>query len=277
MKYTPLFQIGLRRGGSTPTPIGGGTLALQATATDASGVRALQRHRLLVRPQPDGLVVLTGLADDGTPFLPLADLTLRFDLIRTDPLLGFAFDLTPLLSLRDPTFRIVPAAFDLQLSERAPGPPSPASADRVAWVEISSITSAWIQAPPRFVLSLQPRQVRWVYYVVTQRTDKLPSITDSVPTRALEFEVTPLARTSTELAQDRVAQVLVAGNPEGRVYRLSSKRSPPLDGKSQVGLRLLLDGQRYISDLPPPPLQQVMNLPVLNSAPLDALYRVIRL
>jgi hypothetical protein len=50
-----------------------------------------------------------------------------------------------------------------------------------------------------------------------------------------------------------------------------------LDGKSQVGLRLLLDGQRYISDLPPPPLQQVMNLPVLNSAPLDALYRVIRL
>ena len=69
----------------------------------------------------------------------------------------------------------------------------------------------------------------------------------------------------------------MAGSPEGRVYRLSSKRSPPLDGKSQAGLRLLLDGQRYISDLPPPPLQQVMNLPVLNSAPLDALYRVIRL
>jgi hypothetical protein len=277
MKFTPLFQIALRRGGSTPAPIGGDRLVLQPTATDASGERALQRHRLLLRPQPDGLVVLTGLADGGTPFLPLADLTLRFDLIRTDPLLGVAFDLTPLLALRHPTFRNAPAAFDLQLAERAPGPPSPPSADRVAWVEITSITSAWIQAPPRFVLSLQPRQVRWVYYVVTQRTDKIPSITDSVPTRALEFEVTPLASASTALAQDRVAQVLVARSPEGRVYRLSSKRSPPLDGKSQVGLRLLLDGQRYISDLPPPPTDQVMNLPVLNGTPLDALYRVIRL
>lgn len=277
MKFTPLFQIALRRGGSTPTPIGGDTLALHSTATDAAGVRALQRHRLLVRPQPDGLVVLTGLADDGTLFLPLADLTLRFDLIRTDPLLGSAFDLAPLLSLRHPTFRNVPAAVDLQLAERAPGPPSSPSADRVAWVEISLITSAWIQAPPRFVLSLQPRQVRWVYYIVTQRTDRIPSITDSVPARALEFEVTSLASASTELAQDRVAQVLVAGSPEGRVYRLSSKRSPPLDGKAQVGLRLLLDGQRYISDLPPPPSDQAMNLPVQNGTPLDALYRVIRL
>jgi hypothetical protein len=277
MKFTPLFQIALRRGGSTPTPIGGDTLAPLSSATDASGVRALQRHRLLARPQPDGLVVLTGLADDRTPFLPLADLTLRFELIRTDPLLGVAFDLTPLLALRHPTFRNALPAFDLQLAEGAPGPPSPPSADRVAWVEISSITSAWIQAPPRFVLSLQPRQVRWVYYVVTQRTDKIPSITDSVPTRALEFEVTPLAAASSDLAQDRVAQALVAGSPEGRVYRLSSKRSPPLDGKSQVGLRLLLGGQRYISDLPPPPTDQVMNLPVLNGTPLDALYRVIRL
>lgn len=289
MKFTPLFQIGLRWGGSTPNPIGRETLVLQPTADDESGVRALQRHRLLVRQQPDGLVVLTGLAEDGTPFLPLANLTLRFDLIRMDPLLGFALILTPLLSLRHPTFRNAPPSLELQLAERAgapsapslpgatPAPQSPPPADHLAWVEIGSISSAWIQAPPRFVLSPQPRQVRWVYYVVTQRSNKIPSITDSVPARALEFEVTPLAAATSELAQDRVAQVLVAGSPEARVYRLSSKRSPPLEGTAQAGLRLLLDGQRYISDLPPPPSNQVMNLPVLNSTPLDALYRVIRL
>jgi hypothetical protein len=116
-----------------------------------------------------------------------------------------------------------------------------------------------------------------VYYVVTQRTNRIPSITDSLPARALEFDVTPLAAASSELAQDRVAQALVAGSPDARVYRLSSKRSPPLDGTAQAGLRLLLDGQRYISDLPPPPPQQLMTLQVLNSAPLDALYRIIRL
>jgi hypothetical protein len=277
VKFSSLFQIAHRRGGSSPTPIGADTLALRPTANDPSGVRALQRHRLLVRPQPDGLVVLTGLAEDGTPLIPLANLTLGFDLIRTDPLLGLAFDLAPLLSLRHPTFSHAPPALELQLVERPPDTPSPPPVDRLARVQIGSISPVWIQAPPRFVLSLQPRQVRWVYYVVTQRTNRIPSITDSLPARALEFDVTPLAAASSELAQDRVAQALVAGSPDARVYRLSSKRSPPLDGTAQAGLRLLLDGQRYISDLPPPPPQQLMTLQVLNSAPLDALYRIIRL
>ncbi len=289
MKFTPLFQIGLRRGRITPTLISDKTLFLQPTAGDASGVRALQRHRLLVRTQLDGLVILTGLAKDGTPFLPLADLSLRFDLCRSDPMVGYVLDLSPLLSLSHPSFRNVPSALELQLAERAgiptvpslpsdlisPQPPSPAN--RLAWVEIGSINSAWIQAPPSFFLTLQPRQVRWVYYVVTKRTDKIPSISDSVPARAFDFDVTPLAAASSELAQDRVAQALVAGNPESKVYRLCSKRSPPSNGNDLVGLRLLLDGQRYISDLPPPPSHQLMSLPVINSQPQDAIYRVIRL
>lgn len=289
MKFIPLFQIGLRRGGITPTLISDKTLFLQPTAGDASGVRALQRHRLLVRPQLDGLVVLTGLAEDGTPFLSLADLRLRFDLCQSDPMVSYALDLSSLLSLRHPSFRNVPSALELQLAERtgiptvpslpsdliSPQPPSPAN--RLAWVEIGSINSAWIQAPPSFFLTLQPRQVRWVYYVVTKRTDKIPSISDSVPARAFDFDVTPLAATSSELAQDLVAQALVADNPQAKLYRLCSKRSPPSDGNNLVGLRLLLDGQRYISDLPPPPANQLISLPVLNSQPQDAIYRVIRL
>lgn len=289
MKFTPLFQIALQRGGSTPSPIGAALLALQPTAADASGMRALQRHRLLVRQQPDGLVVLTGLAENGTTFLPISDLRLRFELLRIDPMVGYVLNLAPLLSLRYPTFRNVPQALELELAEPvgiqvSPSLPSsqsppqpPAPANRLASVEIDSIASSWGQSPRRFVLTLQPREVRWVYYVTTRRTNKIPSITDSVPARGLEFEVTPLTAASNELAQDRVGQVLVAGSPEGKVYRLSSKRSPPLDGKALAGLQLLLDGQRYISDLPPPPSDQVMNLPVLNSPPLDALYRVIRL
>jgi hypothetical protein len=44
-----------------------------------------------------------------------------------------------------------------------------------------------------------------------------------------------------------------------------------------MGLRLQLDGQNYIFDLPPPPSHQLMSLPVRNSQPIGALYSVIRL
>jgi len=278
MKFTRIFEIRLQRAGVSPTPITGETLVLQPTASDPSGVRALERHRLLVRSQVDGLVVLTGLAEDGQPFIPLADLTLRFELVQRDPMVGYALDLTPLHPLRQPTFRNLPSALELQLGERqgqlAEGSAKNAS---LAWVEIGSIASNWAQAPRRFVLSLQPRQVRWVYYIVAKRSDKLPRISDSVQSRAFDFDFTPLAAASTETAQDPVAQALVADNPDGKVYRFSSKRSPPTDGSVLMGLRLQLDGQNYISDLPPPPSHQLMNLPVLNSQPQDALYRVIRL
>jgi hypothetical protein len=278
MKFTRIFEIRLQRSGVSPTPITGDTLILQPTASDASGVRALERHRLLVRPQVDGLMVLTGLAEDSQPFIPFDDLTLLFELVRRDPMVGYVLDLSTLRPLRQPTFKNLPPALELQLGEHnglvAEGSASNA---RLAWVEIGSISSGWALAPRRFVLELQPRQVRWVYYIVTKRSDKPPSISDSVPSRAFDFDATPLAAASTETAQDRVAQALVAENPDAKVYRLSSKRSPPTDGSVLMGLRLQLDGQNYISDLPPPPSDQLMNLPVLNSQPQDALYRIIRL
>lgn len=277
MKFTPLFEIVLQREGAVPTPISIDTIGLQTSSTDHAGKDALRRQRLLVRQRTDGLTVLTGLADDGMPFLPLTGIKLRFDLIPLDPLLGFAFDLSALFPLRIPTFSNAPSGLVLQLGERIDMLEPSTPTDLLASVEIGSITSDWIQTPPRFVVSLQPRQIRWVYYVVMHRSDRIPSIRDSVATRALEFEVTPLSAASNELAQDRVGQVLVVGSPDGKVYRLSSKRSPPMDGKAQVGLQLLLDDQCYICDLPPPHSDQVMNLPVLNSPPLDAAYRVIRL
>lgn len=280
MKFTRLFEIRLQRTSAspTPTPITGDALFVQPTASDASGVRALERHRLLVRPQVDGLVVLTGLAEDSQPLIPFDDLTLLFELVRCDPMVGYDLDLSRLRPLRQPSFKYLPPALELQLGEKNGLVAKDSAANaRLAWVEIGSISSGWVLAPRRFVLQLKPRQVRWVYYIVTKRTDKSPSISDSVPSRAFDFDVTTLDAASAEQAQDRVAQALVADNSGAKVYRFSSKRSPPINEVPLKGLHLLLDGQNYMFDLPPPPADQLMNLPVLNSQPQDALYRVIRL
>jgi len=278
MKFTRLFEIHLQRSSASPTPITGNSLIVQPTASDASGARALERHRLLVRPQVDGLVVLTGLAEDSQPLIPFDDLTLLFELVRCDPMLAYDLDLSRLRPLRQPSFKYLPPVLELQLGEKNGLVANDSAAKaRLAWVEIGSISSGWVSAPRRFVLQLKPHQLRWVYYIVTKRTDKLPSISDSVPSRAFDFDVTTLDAASAAQAQDQdqVAQALVADNSGAKVYRFSSKRSPPINGSPFKGLHLLLDG--YMFDLPPPAADQLMILPGLNSQPQDALYRVIRL
>lgn len=278
MKFSRLFEIHLQRSSESPTPISSDSLIIQPTAGDASGVRALERHRLLVRPLVDGLVVLTGLGEDSQPLIPFDDLSLLFELVRCDPMVGYDLDLSRLRALRQPSFKYLPPALEFQLGEKegllAEGSAAKA---RLAWVEIGSISTGWSSAPRQLILQLQPRQVRWVYYIVTKRIDKLPSISDSIPSRAFDFEMTPLDADSAEQAQDQVAKALVADNSGTKVYRFSSKRSPPINGSPLKGLHLLLDGQNYMFDLPPPPSNQLMNLPALNSQPQDALYRVIRI
>jgi hypothetical protein len=144
-------------------------------------------------------------------------------------------------------------------------------------VELRGLASSDVSNPSAYQLELPLRQVRWVYYVVTDRLDRVPSISDSDVSRAFDFDLTAFPVPTPSSVSDRVAEALLAAHPRAKVFRLNSKRSPPADGLPLKGLRLRMADQTCINDLPAPPSDQWMPWPVLNNPPQTALYSVIRL
>jgi hypothetical protein len=279
MKFTPLFSLQIVQAGANPISIPSDQVSLQVSARHPSGQRALERHRLLLRPLPAGVRVLLSLNDDGTPFVAFDSLSLWFELVPRSVDLGCSLDLSTLQARRPALYQSpTDGSSSLTLSPQPVAPAEvPTGQPPLAWVEIRSLSSSDATAPRSFVLELPPRQGRWVYYVVTDRADKTPSISDPEASRAFDFDLTTFATPLAPGVSDRIAEALLASHPQAKVHRLSSKRSPPADGRPLKGLRLLLADQTCIADLPPPPTHQWMPWPAPNNPSQSARYTVIRL
>ncbi|MFM7235328.1 MAG: hypothetical protein ACKOYK_00925 [Cyanobium sp.] len=278
MKFATLFTLQMVRAESSQSPLPSGLALLQPSARHPLGQRALERHRLLWRPLAGGLRVLLPLQSDGTPFISFDSLTLWLELRRQRADIAYSMDLSTLEAHNPAIFRNTAGASTLTL-ESKPGDllEIPKANPPLAWVELRDLASSAISNPPAYGLALPLRQVRWVYYIVTDRLDRIPSISDSDSSRALDFELTAFPLNTPASISDRVAEALLANHPRARVYRLNSKRSPPADGLPLKGLRLRMADQTCINDLPAPPNDQWMPWPVLNNPPQTALYSVIRL
>lgn len=278
MKFATLFTLKLVRAGTGEMPLPPDLAVLQPSARHPLGVRALARHRLLVRPDTDGLRVLLPLAEDSTPFITFDSLSLWFELHQKRADFACTMDLNALHAGRPAIFRSKPGVSTLGL-DKQPGDATsvPNGKPPLAWVELRGLTDRDWQAPRRFLLELSPRQVRWVYYIITDRLDRIPSISDADTTRAFDFELTAFPASAPTSLNDRVAEALIATHPQAKVYRLHSKRSPPADGLPVKGLRLQLADQTCINNLAPPPADQWMAWPVPSNPQQTALYSVIRL
>ncbi|MFM1800287.1 MAG: hypothetical protein RLZZ117_2565 [Cyanobacteriota bacterium] len=279
MKFTPLFTLQLVRAGASSLSIPSELVTLKASGRHPSGLRALERHRLLLRPLPDGVRVLLSLNEDDTPFVPFDSLNLWFELIPQGADLGCVFDLSTLRARRPAVYRSPPSGSSTLILDAQPADPTevPRGSPPLAWVEILGLSSSDAVSPRSFLLELPPRSDRWVYYVVTDRADRTPSISDSEASRAFDFDLTTFATPLASGANDRIAEALLAQQPQAKVHRLSSKRSPPADGLPLKGLRLNMADQTCIADLPPPPAHQWMSWPVPNNPSRMARYTVIRL
>jgi hypothetical protein len=278
MKFATLFTLQIVRAGSNQLPLPQGLAQLESSARHPLGERGLERHHLLLRQEADGLRVLISLEEDGTPFIAFDSLSLWFELHQQSADLAHSVDLTDLQARRPAIFRNTAANATLKL-ENEPGDQAavPMGNPPLAWVELRGLAASDWVTPRRFLLELSPRQVHWVYYVVTDRLDRVPSISDAVASRAFDFDLNTFARPQTAGANDRIAEALLAEHPQAKVHRLSSKRSPPADGLPLKGLRLSLADQTCITDLPPPPAHQWMPWPLPNNPSQAARYTVIRL
>ncbi|MEB3156010.1 MAG: hypothetical protein VKO26_01060 [Cyanobacteriota bacterium] len=278
MTFATLVTLQVARAGTPPIPFPESWLTLRPSVRHPDGQRALTRHRLLWRPLADGLRVSLPLQADGTPFIAFDNLNLWFELHRERADIAYSVDLNALEARRPAIFRGTPGTSTLTLdSQPADLSAIPTANPPLAWVELRGLASSDAANPRTYRLDLPLRQVRWVYYVVTDRLDRVPSISDSDSGRAFDFELTTFPVAAPPNLSDRVAEALVAAHPQAKVHRLHSKRSPPTDGQPLKGLRLRMADQTCINDLPAPPSDQWMPWPVLNNPPQTALYSVIHL
>jgi hypothetical protein len=269
MRHRRLFDLRVRHdfyaGGGSPD------LTIEPRTWNPDGARALARHRLLARPQPDGLEILAEQDADDQPQIRLAhDLTLGFDVHVTGSEFVHYTAPGPYPGPAAPTYRgSAPAGGTLTLAPVTTRSPR----DVAASIEISGITANWLAAPPRFTLDLPARSALWVYYLTTARGNgATPQIHDLEPTRALVFEGEQL----TPATDDPIGRRLLAHHPDRRCHRFTSTRPIACHRTPLRQLALMLGQDLLIQDLPNPAIHSHATLKVGPAEePSNTLFRVI--
>lgn len=243
---------------------------VEPCAWHPAGTRALERHRLLAKPRPDGLDILGRVDERNRPFIEFTDLTLRFDLHAGDGELALRTDLAPLRRLAAPTFRRPRSGTELK--PRAGDEALPAGV--LAAIELTGVGASWLRSPRRFTIPLAVRQALWVYYLVTERKGEPPRIVDGDGQRGLRFASEPLTDPAALATSDPVGAALLARNRARTCYRLTSDR--PLAGAPVRGLSLHRGDLLLAAELPSPSVRNHATLaPADGSGPRDALYHVL--
>lgn len=272
MRYRRLFDVRTRHdyflGGPCPD------LAIELRAWPSMHARMLSRHRLVARPQPDGVEILGPVDDTDQPLVAFADeLRVSFDVRVSGD--GFAHytDLSGWPQHDRAFFRGEgPSGGPLALNSSFVAPPGV-----IAGIEIVGISAAWLAAPPRFVLELKAQQTLWAFYLLTARPGDLsPQIVDGEQERALEFQPEILSFMKTARADDPVGHGLLVRHPDRRCFRMLSRRAIACRSAPLRRLGLQLGGETLIRELPGPSIHDhALVRPAPVSELQSSLFRVI--
>lgn len=305
MKYQTLFDIRVRH-----SFYGNGRCADFRITPAADSKRVLRNHRLIVKSRPDGVEVLTPLLPDELvseagshePFIPFPpDMQLSFHLRLDNPDFALFTAVDPGLQpgATTPVYRNDPPA-----SGARPGGPLRLHSDTgrrpldvFAAVDIGTISAEWLNgAPVQFTIEFAPKQARWVYYVVTDKTNGhgMPRIADDDPGRM----DAPLVFTGERLSGDDptsdpdvppdlppdvrpdvIAEELAQSYPDHQRFRLVSEQAIPCSQSARKHLQLYLGDEALSDTLPNPSFRRFSRLPVQVGdtwQEFDSLFRVIK-
>jgi hypothetical protein len=247
-------------------------LQVEPRSWSASGMRALARHRLLARPQIDGLDVLGRVDARGRPFLEFQDLSLAFDLVLRDRELLHRSDLALIRKLASPTWKRSRSGERLKL--RAGTTPLPSRV--FGAVELDKIDSGWLRSPRHFVIEIPATQVLVIYYLIGPRGGPAPQIVDADGKRSLAFTCETLVEGPELARRDPVGAALLAHHGDRSVHRLSSDKAIVTQPSALRGLGLRVGDRLLRSDLPSPAHHQHITIaPSAESKARDALYHVL--
>lgn len=269
MKYQILFELRNAHGGYPQGFCSG--VRIQPSEKQPNGIRALARHRLITKPQLNGLTVLGCVDDRRKPFIRLDNLSLSFDLIVSDQEFALRTDLDPIRRLNSPIW--VRRRSDTNLRLRSGE--SRLLPNVLAGVEITGIRSSWLRKPRHFIVPFAAKKTRWVYYLFTNRKGKPPRIVDKNRTRSLEFDESPTNDYGL-INSDAIAALLREGRDSRNCYRLVS-RLPVSNEKTRVlGLALYSGDQLLIPQLPHPSIRNYASLDLsADSMPQEVLYHAL--
>jgi hypothetical protein len=272
MRYQPLFMLQVRHSGY---PDGRCDHLQIVPRTDyPSGERALARHRLLARTRGHVTEVMARVEGQGEtlrPAVALDALTLGFELRAAGS--GVAAN-TDLSAWADVTGlpHYVNEAGQLQLVSHVQ-PALTRIPTVLAHIDVVGANATWLASPPTFTLELAPRQVLWVYYLLTKRTQgDDPHIEDGDRKHPLAFVRKRLTAANTPASADPIGARLLQRNPEHRCHRLVSKRPVAWRQAARRQLSLYLGDELLIRELATPSLD---NSAKLAKPARETLYRVV--
>jgi hypothetical protein len=272
VKYRRLVELAIRHA-AYPA---GRCSDLQITpSSSSSGTRALQRHRMLARSTPTGLVIAAQVSDDG-PKVPFGnDLTLSFDLRVLDANFTRLTKLTSWSGIAAPTYRSTdPASGVLSLQAGPAGYAHPPGVAAV--IEIVDVAPTWLTAPPTFTLEFEGRELLWAYYLLTSRSKTdAPRIEDAHPKSPMSFVHKKLTTTNTSASVDPVGARLLQRFPDRRCHRLLAKRPLAAEQVHRRELALYIGDEMLIQRLAPPSVHDFTIIQPKPSDPRESIYRVV--
>lgn len=247
-------------------------LTIEPRSWSPNGARALARHRLLARPQLDGLDVLGRVDERGRPYLDFQDLSLAFDLVLRERELLQRSDVAGLRKLANPTWRRARGGDRLKL--RAGTTPLPSRV--FGGVELDKVDAAWLRSPRHFVIEIPAAQVLVVFYLIGPTGGPAPQIVDGDGKRSLAFACETLVAGPELARRDPVGAMLLAHHPERSVHRLSSDKPIAAQPSALRGLGLRVGDRLLRNDLPSPAHHHHTTIaPSAESKARDALYHVL--
>lgn len=246
-------------------------------APTAAGARVIAGHRLVVKPRPDGLLVLAPVDDAGAPFIGFGDgAALGFELRARNPDLAQFTDLSALQGVESPLYVGGGAGGELTLTAGE-------TARRrgvFAGVELRDVGAAWLQAGAAvFTITLAARRARWLYYVVTDLADAAIELVDA---GASPLAFTPEHGADLRAApdpSDRQAAALAAAHPDARLLRFVSDAPVACAEEPRRGLELRAGGERLPLRVPNPAFTDTTSLELTDGAipqRQESLFRVVK-
>lgn len=282
MKYRPLLALAITHGYHA-----GARCPDLRVVPSAESEALLRRHRLVLKAEEDGTVLLAPVDGAGQPLLPFAaGTTLNFDLrVENDDFPLFT-DTSSITAKQTPVYTNAAGQTPLLggalvLVDRQAGKPPRGSLAQAEIAGVESLVPS--MTPAAFQVELAPRSVRWVYYVVSD----LPAEPAAV-FAILDQETSPApppvvfsAAGSRDLVAspdpaDPIAVALSARYPSMRRMRFVSDAAVACSERARRYLELHVDGNKVMEALPNPSVRALSRIDIGSPpAPVDGLHFVI--
>lgn len=282
MNHLPLFEIRVEH----PYYTSGVCPDALIEPTEA-GWRIARNHRLVVKPRPGAVLVLTPVKPDQTLQIPFtAGATMMFHLCPRDRRMRRNSDLGAHDSMTAPLYTGAGIAAGqggkLAMIDQ---PETPLPQGALANIEICELAAMTPGAGfLGFDVSIAPRSARWAYYVVTDVDPGDVTLVDNDPTAgatplAFDADNNPRDLAAEPDPSDSVAAELAARYPELRRLRFVTSEPIPCREAPRKYLELHIDGLRQAGALPNPSFDNLATVEMtIDSAPRSepSLVRLIK-